>query len=201
MNLTSAATRRPTLLDHLLASDTAGRRARRWMAVLAASGLLWLSAKVQIPFWPVPMTMQTFVVLMIGVGFGARLGAASVLLYLAYGALGLPVFAGTPERGIGWAYMVGPTGGYLLGFLVAAWLCGALAERGWDRSLHRILAVMAFGHGLILALGWAWLAWLTGSSDRAYAGGVEPFFVATLVKTLAAAGCVPIAWRLLGARR
>lgn len=97
--------------------------------------LLIASARVQVPFWPVPMTMQTFVVLIIGATCGARLGAATVALYLAQGAVGLPVFAG----GGGLAYMAGPTGGYLVGFLVAAVVVGWLAERGLDRDGRRRL--------------------------------------------------------------
>jgi hypothetical protein len=102
--------------------------------VLAVAGtlLLTLSAKMKVPFYPVPMTMQTLVVLVIGAVYGWRLGVATILLYLAEGASGLPVFADTPERGIGLAYMMGPTGGYLLGFVVGAAIVGWLAERGWD---------------------------------------------------------------------
>ncbi len=190
----------PTLLDGLLA-DADRPVLRRTLAVVVASLALWASAKVQIPFWPVPMTMQTFVVLMVGIGFGWRLGVAAVGLYLLQGALGLPVFAGTPERGIGLAYMAGPTGGYLAGFVAAAALCGALAERGWDRGLGRMLVAASAGHALILACGWAWLAFVLGSAERAWAVGVAPFWAATVVKTLLAAGCVPLAWKLLGAPR
>ena len=110
---------------------------RNGMLAVLGSLLLIASAKVQVPFWPVPMTMQTFAVLVIGMTFGPRLGAATVLLYLVQGAVGLPVFAGTPAKGIGIAYMVGPTGGYLIGFVAAAYLAGRLAMRGWDRSEER----------------------------------------------------------------
>jgi biotin transport system substrate-specific component len=201
MRLDTALTAQPTLLDPWLAPGRDRLPWRRVLAVIMASGLLWISAKVQIPFWPVPMTMQTFVVLMVGIAFGTRLGLAAVALYLLEGAVGLPVFAGTPERGIGLAYMMGPTGGYLVGFLAAAGLCGWLAERGWDRNLGRMLVAASVGHVIILAFGWAWLALQVGSMSKAYALGVAPFHVATLVKTLLAAGCVPLAWRLLGSRR
>ena len=93
---------------------------RNILLAVAGSIALWISAKIQIPFYPVPVSMQTLVVLMIGMAFGWRLGAATVILYLAEGVAGLPVFAGTPEKGIGLAYMVGPTGGYLVGFVIAA---------------------------------------------------------------------------------
>jgi biotin transport system substrate-specific component len=189
----------PTLLDTLLPRPGAGERAlRNVLLALVGSGLLWLSAKIQIPFWPVPMTMQTYVVLVIGIALGWKLGAATVLLYLAEGALGLPVFAGTPERGIGMAYMVGPTGGYLVGFVLGAALCGYLAERGWDRSLLRTAAAITAGHLVILACGWLWLALITGSMLKAYALGVAPFYVATAAKTLLAVATVSPVWRWIG---
>ncbi len=143
---------------------------------------LALSAKVQVPFYPVPMTLQTLVVLALGAAYGARLGAATVALYLVEGFLGLPVFAAALA---GPAYMAGPTGGYLAGFLAAAALVGVLAERGWDRSWPLLLAAMALGHTVIFALGFAWLAVLVGPG-KALVLGVAPFAAATVVKTLLA---------------
>ena len=175
------------------------RLARNTALVVAGSLLLWLSAKVQIPFWPVPMTMQTFVVLVLGCAYGWKLGTATVLVYLLEGALGLPVFSGTPERGIGIAYMSGPTGGYLAGFVAAAALCGWLAERGWDRTWQDAAIAMLLGHVVILALGWAWLASLVGPA-RAYAAGVAPFYAATIAKTALAVVALPIAWKLRTSR-
>jgi biotin transport system substrate-specific component len=169
---------------------------RNTLIALVGSLLLWASAKVQIPFYPVPLTMQTYMVLVIGAACGWRLGGATVLLYLAEGAMGLPVFAGTPEKGIGLAYMVGPTGGYLVGFLASALLIGWLAERGWDRSLPRMLLVMTAGHLLILALGAGYLATLLGL-ETAWSAGVEPFLWATLLKTLLAGATLPLAWQAL----
>lgn len=190
----------PTLLDKLLPGAGTERAVRNLLLAIAGSGLLWLSAKLQIPFWPVPMTMQTFIVLVIGVAFGWKLGAATVLLYLVEGALGLPVFAGTPERGLGLAYMVGPTGGYLIGFVFGAALTGRLAERGWDRSFVRMAIAMAAGHLLIFVFGWAWLVMVTGSSAKAYAAGVAPFYAASVFKTLLAVATVPWVWRMLDPR-
>lgn len=163
---------------------------------LAGSLLLTLSAKLQVPFWPVPMTMQTYVVLCLGAALGWRLGTATVLLYLAEGAVGLPVFAGTPEKGLGLAYMMGPTGGYLVGFIAGAALTGWLAERGWDRSIPRMLVAMTIGHVVILAFGWAWLAQLIGP-EKAWLAGVVPFYAATVFKTLLAALTLPAAWMVL----
>ena len=178
------------------AQNDATRVARAVTLAMAGSLLLTLSAKVQIPFWPVPMTMQTFVVLVLGMAYGWKLGAATMLLYLAEGAIGLPVFAGTPERGIGLAYMAGPTGGYLAGFVAGAILCGWLAERGWDRSWLRTAIAMTAGHLLILLLGFLWLATLVGAA-KAYAAGVAPFYAATVAKTALAVAALPLAWRLL----
>src|SRR5437762_9187620 len=153
-------------------------------AILVATGmlLLTLSAKVQIPLWPVPMTMQTYVILVIGMAYGARMATATVLGYLIAGALGLPVFAGTPEKGLGLPYMLGPTGGYLIGFLLATLLMGRLAERGWDRRMGLSLAGMTVGHLLILACGVTWLAVSLGW-QRAIAVGAAPFGTATLLNT------------------
>lgn len=183
--------RRPTLAATLWPQQAASRIAR--FAALAIGGALALamSAKAQVPFYPVPMTLQTLVVLAIGAAFGARLAAATVLLYLAEGVLGLQVFAGASA---GPAYMAGPTGGYLVGFLVAAALVGWLAERGWDRSLGWLLAAAAFGDLAILACGFAWLAGLIGP-EKAWLGGVVPFLPADVLKTLLASALVAAAWR------
>ena len=183
--------RRPTLAATLWPQQAASRIAR--FAALAIGGALALavSAKTQVPFYPVPMTLQTLVVLAIGAAFGARLAAATVALYLAEGLLGLQVFAGASA---GPAYMAGPTGGYLLGFLVAAALVGWLAERGWDRSLGWLLAAVALGDLAILACGFAWLAAMIGP-EKAWLGGVLPFLPGDVVKTLLASALVAAAWR------
>ena len=105
----------PTLVDRLWPANRSEQKALRAVVLaLAGSLLLWASAKVQVPFYPVPITMQTGVVLLLGIAYGPRLAVATVLLYIAEGAVGLPVFAGTPERGIGLPYILGPTGGYIV---------------------------------------------------------------------------------------
>lgn len=160
---------------------------------LAGSALIALSAKMQVPFWPVPMTMQTFAIIVLAMAFGPRLGAATVGLYLLEGALGLPVFAGTPEKGIGLAYMAGPTGGYLVGFLAAAGLAGWMAERGWDRSFLKAAAVNALATGLIFACGLSWLAVLIGPA-KAVAVGLTPFLAASVLKIALGGAIMPLAW-------
>lgn len=159
----------------------------------AAVGLLTLSAKIEIPMWPVPMTMQTYVVLVIAMGYGAALGTSSVAAYVLLGALGLPVFAGTPERGVGVAYLLGPTGGYLIGFVVAAVIGGVFVRRGWDRRLPTCAIAMTVAHASIFVCGVAWLASMVGW-QKAVATGLTPFVTATVVKTLLAAISLPIAW-------
>jgi biotin transport system substrate-specific component len=190
---TAPAIRVPVLTELLWRGKGLGRSA----ALMAAGSVaLALSAKIQVPFWPVPMTMQTLTVLLIGVAYGSVLGAATVLAYLAEGLVGLPVFAGTSA---GPAYMVGPTGGYLLGFVLGAACAGRLAERGWDRSLAGASAAMALGHVLLFIPGVIWLAVLFGW-DKAIAFGVTPFIFATVVKTALGAGLVLAFWSVLGRR-
>ncbi|HEX2135979.1 MAG TPA: biotin transporter BioY [Microvirga sp.] len=171
---------------------------RAAVLMLVGSALLAISAKIQVPFYPVPMTMQTLVVLVIGAAYGWRLGGATLALYLAEGALGLPVFAG-PVAGVG--YMAGPTGGYLAGFLAAAVLTGVMAERGWDRSLLRVLVMMTVGHAVIFVFGVAWLAYLFQFDvARAWAAGVAPFYAATVLKTALAAALMQVAWTVAARR-
>ena len=177
-------------VDAALVATSRPARAKRLArnAALAFGGalILALAAKVQVPFAPVPMTLQTLAVLVLAGTCGGRLGAATVALYLVEGLFGAPVFAGAVA---GPAYMAGPTGGFLVGFLAAAALAGFLVERGWDRSWPWLLAAMTVGHAVIFAFGYAWLAALIGPM-RAFALGVAPFALATVVKTLLAAALV-----------
>ena len=168
------------------------RAAQAALVVAVGSGLLAVSAKVQVPLWPVPMTLQTLVVLVLGAACGWRLGTAAVAAYLIEGALGLPVFAG-PAAGP--LYLAGPTGGFLLGFLPAAALVGWLAERGFDRTLPRALAAMALGHAVIFAVGLAGLSLAVGPA-KAWALGAAPFALATVLKTALAAAAMRAGWRL-----
>jgi biotin transport system substrate-specific component len=157
--------------------------ARASLVVLGGSLLLAASAWVRVPMWPVPMTLQTMIVLLIGLTYGSRLAGATVLAYLLEGAAGLPVFAGGQTL-----LTVGPTLGYLMGFLLAASVTGALAERGWSRRPLALVAVLLIGDALIFAPGLAWLdvgyvhAW-----DRTFALGLLPFLPGEAAKLAMAA--------------
>ena len=186
-----------TLATALLPLDNA--LLRNLILAVAGSLLLWISAKISIPFWPVPLTMQTLVVLMIGMAFGARLGAATVALYLLEGAAGLPVFSGTPEKGIGLAYMMSTTGGYLFGFVVAAGAVGFLAERGWDRNLSTTALAMLIGTVLIYIPGVLWLGMVLGWDKPILSWGLTPFLAGDALKLVIAAVLMPSLWRLLSA--
>ncbi|QQM03968.1 hypothetical protein I8G32_02515 [Rhodopseudomonas palustris] len=171
------------------------------MAVLIAFGsvLLALSAKVNLPLPLVPMTLQTLMVVLIGAAYGARLGAATVLAYLAEGAAGLPVFAG-PVGGL--APLLGPTAGYLAGFVVAAVLVGWCADRGFDRSVAKLFAAMLAGHLAILTLGFAWLAFgLHLGLAKAWWVGVVPFLAGSLVKSALGAALLPAVRRIVDRQR
>ncbi len=154
-------------------------------------------AAVPLPFSPVPITGQTLGVLLVGLLLGSRRGAASVLAYLAQGALGLPVFAGAAG---GPQVLLGPTAGYLAGFVVAAFVVGRLAENAWDRSYPRTLLAMVLGNLIIYAFGVAWLALYLGDLPRAFAGGLLPFIPGDLLKIVLAVALLPTGWRLLGRR-
>ena len=158
--------------------------------VLLGSALLAMSAKVQVPFWPVPMTMQTLVVLLIGAHAGTQLAGLTVLAYLLEGAVGLPVFS----TGAGLAFMAGPTGGYLVGFLVSALLVSFAVERGFTRSLPAALAVFVVGDLAILGLGVAWLSTLIGF-EKAFMVGVVPFLPAEALKIALATASLPLVRR------
>lgn len=186
--------KRLVLIDALLEKD--GGQFRALFLILVGSLLLTASAKVQVPFYPVPMTLQTLVVLLIGVAFGWRMGSATVLAYLAQGALGFPVFAGTPEKGLGLLYMAGPTGGYLLGFALAAATTGWLAERGLDRSAIGTAFAMATGNVVIYVCGLVWLSSFVGM-EKAVDFGMVPFLFGDLMKIALATATLPMIWKFL----
>ena len=167
-----------------------------FFAVLG-SLILWASAKISVPFWPVPMTLQTGAVMLIGAAYGWRLGVATVVLYLAEGAAGLPVFQGTPQQGIGLAYMLGPTGGYLVGFAVAAGIVGALAERGMDRNVFQLFGAMVVADAVVFVLGLLWLGSVIGWDKPVLQFGLYPFLLGDVVKMALAACLVAAGARLV----
>ena len=195
MNPTSSAY--PTLFDALWGRQGQSKLVRNIVLMIVGTILLTISAKIKVPFYPVPVTMQTFVVLALGMAYGWRLGAATMLLYLAEGALGLPVFAGTPEKGIGLAYILGPTGGYLIGFVMAAATCGWLAERGWDRNVLTTAIAMLIGNAVIYIPGLLWLGNLLGWDKPILEWGLMPFIYGDLTKLALAALLLPGAWSLV----
>ncbi len=196
--MTQQAMTYPTLASIVWPSSSTGAILRNVTLAILGSVLLWATAKIQIPFYPVPMSMQTFMVLALGMAYGWRLGTATILLYLAEGALGLPVFAGTPEKGIGLAYMLGGTGGYLIGFVFAAAVCGWLAERGWDRSAAKTALAMLAGNAIIYVPGLLWLGGLFGWDKPILEWGLYPFILGDLTKLALAAAVLPLTWRWLG---
>lgn len=185
---------RPLLGDALFPGT---RLLKNVLLMIGGSLALAVSAKIQVLFWPVPITMQSMAVLLIGIAFGSRLGALTILAYLAEGVAGLPVFAGMVA---GPAYLAGPTGGYLLGFLLGGAFAGWAAERGWSRDLSRTLPVMLLGHVLIFAPGTLWLAALMGW-NKALAFGIAPFALATLLKSALGATIVAALWKVAAPQR
>ena len=150
---------------------------------LIGSIALAISSKIKIPFYPVPMTMQTFIVLVIGISFGWKLGLAAVSLYLFEGIIGLPVFSGTPEKGVGLVYFTGPTMGYLLGFLVAVYISGKFI---YDSNLIKNFLKLSLATSFIYILGMAWLGSLIGWEKPIFQLGAQPFLLAELFKILIA---------------
>ena len=196
-------------MDAIDAVDVRGPRRLTWLeaalplqralpsvsAIVAGSLAVALMAQLRIllPFSPVPITGQTLAVLLVGTALGPWRGGLSLALYLAEGALGLPVFAG---GGAGLATLAGPTGGYLIGFVLAAALTGFLAQRGWDRRWIGAAVAMILGNVVIYALGALWLARFVGWPG-AWLQGVAPFFIGDAIKVAIATGLLPSAWTLL----
>ena len=151
--------------------------------ILIGTIILAISSKIKIPFYPVPMTMQTLVILIIGIGFGWKIGIATISLYLFEGLIGLPVFSGTPEKGIGLVYFTGPTMGYLVGFLFAVFFAGKF---NYDNNLIKNFLKLTFATSFIYILGMTWLGGLIGWDKPIFKLGAQPFLLAELFKILLA---------------
>ena len=151
------------------------------LVAIIGTALITISAKIKIPFYPVPMTMQTFVILLIGVTLGYKMGLATVGLYLFEGIIGLPVFASSPEKGIGIVYFIGPTMGYLVGFLVAVYFAGLFK---YDKGIINTFLKLIFSVSFIYILGLVWLGVLIGWDKPIFKLGAQPFLLAELFKIL-----------------
>ena len=153
------------------------------LAVISIVGsiLITISAKTKIPFYPVPMTMQTFMILLIGITLGYKIGLATVALYLFEGIIGLPVFASSPEKGIGIVYFIGPTMGYLIGFLIAVYFSGSFK---YDKGIINTFLKLIFSVSFIYILGLIWLGTLIGWDKPVFKFGAQPFLLAELFKIL-----------------
>jgi biotin transporter BioY len=163
--------------------------------ILIAAGSIVIAICAQIAVgWPVPITGQTFAVLMCGALLGSRRGSLCVLTYIAEGAMGLPVFA----HGLsGFAVLISPTGGYLIGFVAAACIVGLLAEKGWDRRVGTTILTMLLGNVVIYTFGLLWLSLLMGINRDVLAVGLYPFIIGDILKTILAAILLPTGWKLI----
>ena len=190
----------------LIKQNTQSQIIKSLFVIFLGSIILTISAKIKVPFYPVPMTMQTFVVVLIGVTLGWKLGLATVFAYLFEGAIGIPVFAGTPEKGLGVAYLMGPTGGYLFGFLVATYVAGSfkydncfdsqkfklakenlpffLALRSAITLPYKNIIKLIFSVSFIYIYGLLWLGFLIGWDKPIFQLGAYPFLLAELFKIL-----------------
>ncbi len=205
---------RSVLAEALMPAAGSAVWIRRAVLVLAGVVALIAAAKVQVPMWPspVPITLSTFAVLTIGAAYGPRLGLVTMLGYLAIGAAGYDVFAGSSATYNGMAYMLGGSGGYILGWLLAVMALGAFARMGWDRSVGRMALAMLAGSVLVYLPGVVWLyhivqsgAFLPGQFASPWAQtmawGVTPYLVGDVLKLVLAAMLLPALWKLVGAAR
>ncbi|MEM9350402.1 MAG: biotin transporter BioY [Pseudomonadota bacterium] len=172
-------------------------------AVLVVLGIAALAifAKIKVPMWPVPITMGTFAVLTIGAAYGPRLGLVTIMGYMIIGALGFDVFASSSTEAFGLTYMMGGTGGYLVGYVLATVALGYFARLGWDRSMGRMALAMLVGNALIYIPGLLWLGQLYGWDQPILQWGLTPFLVGDAIKLALAALLVPGLWKLLGSAR
>jgi biotin transport system substrate-specific component len=182
-----------TLASKFWPQSVSNTTLRNVALAVIGSIIVAIAAHIAVVKLPVPLTLQTFAVLSVGGALGWRLGAASLALYAAEGAAGLPVFAPTPD---GYPGITGPTGGYVLGFILAAALVGWLAEKGWDRSLPKMIVAMLLGATVLYIPGLAWLSTFVGGMGKAVEYGLTPFWLADIVKAVIAACAFPAVWSL-----
>jgi biotin transport system substrate-specific component len=190
-NMTTLA---PTLYTRAFPRMAAWLRDLMLITVGALFVAILAQVKIPLPFTPVPLTGQTFAVLLIAAALGSKRGAASMVFYIALGAFGLPVFAGGAA---GMAYLSGATLGYLIGFVLAAYVVGLLAERGLERDFRTSILPFLAGTVIIYACGVAWLTVVLGSFGKAVTAGFLPFVVGDIIKLVAAALALPAAWKIV----
>ncbi len=189
---TTAQTPQTTLIEAAWPDGAMAKPLRLVILALAGTALLAASARISVPMWPVPITMQTFAVLTIGAAYGWRLAGATILLYMAEGLIGLPVFA--KESGFVFFYS-GTSMGYIYGYLPAAMLIGWLAQRGWDRDPATMALAMLFGNILIYVPGLLWLGMIVGWDKPILEWGLTPFLIGDAIKLALATAALPLAWK------
>lgn len=195
MSSLTAALSRPTLADRLVSRSIL----TDVMLVAGGAAFTGLLAQIAVPLWPVPITGQTLAVLLVGSTLGALRGTVALALYAVLGIVGVPWFSYAAS---GWHVVAGPTGGYIIGFIVAAGLTGWLAERTVDRKVLGALASFAAGTLVTFAVGLPWLAASLGLDlEQTLQAGLYPFIIGGVVKTLLAAGIIPLAWKLTSRRK
>ena len=180
-----------TLASRLWPQVNSNTILRNIVLAVLGSAVVAIAAQVNVPMYPVPMTLQTLAVLAIGAAFGARLGAATLALYAVEGAAGLPVFA---QMKAGVAVIAGPSGGYIIGFILAAALVGYLAERGWDKNMGKMIVASLLGAVVLYIPGLIWLHNAAPDWATTFAWGLTPFVVGDIAKALLAALGFQIAW-------
>ena len=189
------------LIETFGATSGLGLAAKRVALVIAGVMALAISAKIAVPMWPVPITMGTFAVLALGAAYGPRLGLATIMTYMLVGVMGFDVFAGSSAESYGLAYMMGSTGGYLVGYVLATLALGGLARMGWDRSAGKMAGAMLIGNAPIYVPGLVGLGLIYGFDKPLLAWGLTPFLVGDAVKLVLAAMILPAAWKLVGRAR
>ena len=197
----TTTTHNSVLAEVILPLTGQAMRVKQIILVIAGIAALAVAAKIKIPMIPVSMTMGTFAVLSIGVAYGMRLGLVTIIGYMLIGALGFDVFAGSSAETFGITYMMGGTGGYLVGYVLAVLALGYAARQGWDRSIGKMALAMVLGNVLIYVPGLVWLAVLYGTDAPIFTWGLTPFLLGDLVKLALAALLLPSVWGLVGSAR
>lgn len=189
------------LTDAFGPTEGTGLWVKRVALVVLGVAALAIAAKIKMPMWPVPITMGTFAVLTVGAAYGAGLGLVTILAYMIIGALGFDVFANSSAEANGISYMMGGTGGYLVGYVLATLALGAAARRGMDRTVTGMVIALLIGNVLIYAPGLLWLGQLYGWDQPILEWGLTPFLIGDALKLALAALLIPAAWKLVGAAR